>query len=122
MEKSLPLQTDLPSEVLEALPNLRNVSKSEATAPASKSDAPRSTVVCASPPSLMNKTRARGEKLGAGFATLNSDDFARADAFVGAIERGEREARAQTAHAQAVAEDPEALRALGFYGVDPDDF
>jgi hypothetical protein len=75
----------------------------------------------ASPPSLLNKAQARGAKLGAGFATLNSDDFARADSFVHVIERAQLNARAQDAHAQAVADDPEALRAMGFYGVDLDD-
>jgi hypothetical protein len=122
MEKSVPFQTDLPSEVSEALPNLLNVSRSEATAPAPKSDAPRSAIVYASPPSLLNKTKSRGERLGASFATLNGADFARADAFVATIERGVREARAQDMHAQNVAEDPEALRDMGFWGVDREDW
>jgi hypothetical protein len=96
---------------------------SEATAPTPKSDAATQTSVFkASPPSLLNKAQARGAKLGAGFATLNSDDFARADAIVGAIERGAREARAQDDYAQMVAESPEVLRSMGFFGIDRDDF
>jgi hypothetical protein len=69
-----------------------------------------------------NKARTRGENLGSAFATSNAGDFARADAFVGAIERGARAAAAQDAQAHAVAEDPEALRNMGFWGVDRDDF
>ncbi len=123
MEKSVPFQTDLPSEVSEALPNLLNVSKSEATAPAPNADAaPRASFIMASPPSLLNKAQARGERLGAGFGTLNGDDFARADAFVGAIERGAREAQAKNDYAQAVSESSDALRELGFWGVDREEW
>jgi hypothetical protein len=71
---------------------------------------------------LLNKARSRGAKLGAGFATLNSDDFARADSFVGAIETGLRNVAAEDAHAQAVSESPDALRELGFWGVDREDW
>jgi hypothetical protein len=78
--------------------------------------------VYVSPPSLLNKTKSRGERLGASFATLNGDDFARADAFVGAIERGAREAQAQNDYAQAIAESPDALRSFGFWGVDREEW
>jgi hypothetical protein len=71
---------------------------------------------------LLNKARSRGGKLGAGFATLNSDDFARADSFVGAIETGLRNAATEDARAQAIAESPEMLRDMGFWGIDRDDF
>jgi hypothetical protein len=123
MEKSLPLQSELPNEALARLPNSLKRSASEATAPAPKSDAaPRASFIMASPPSLLNKAKARGAKLGAGFATLNSDDFARADSFVGAIECGAREVRAQDDYAQSVAESPDALRSLGFWGIDREEW
>ncbi len=89
-------------------------SSSAAPAPAAKASAP---VVKATA-----SARARGQSLGSAFATLNGGDFAKADSFRSAIERGERKAHAQDAHAQAVSESPSALRDMGFEGVNRDDY
>jgi len=113
MEREQKFHLDIPLNC----PPLDNSPKpsSAAPAPAAKPEAPAK--VAASP----QTARARGQSLGAAFATLNSGDFARAGSFVSAIERGERSAAAQDAHAQAIADDPESLRDMGFWGVDRDD-
>jgi hypothetical protein len=120
MKKPLPFHSDVPNEASARLPTSLTPSASVASAP--KSDTPRANIVYASPPSLLNKAQARGEKLGSGFATLSAADFERADSFVSVVERAQLNARAEDAHACAVAEDPEALRDMGFWGVDKEDW
>ncbi len=117
MDREPKFNLDLPSDS----PPLGNSLKQSSVAPASKSAAP--TVKADAPakvPSSPRTARARGEAMGSAFATLNGGDFAKADSFVSAIERGARAAHAQDALEQSIAESPSALREFGFEGVDRD--
>ena len=104
MQKNLSLESDLPSEVLEALPNSRNNSRSEATAPAPKANTPAKAVKS----SQSQTPRARGQSFGASFATLNGNahDSDRCMNMAIAVDAGFRDAARCDEYERAVAESP----------------
>jgi 2-phospho-L-lactate guanylyltransferase (CobY/MobA/RfbA family) len=75
-----------------------------------------------SPPHLANEARAKGSSLGAGFASLTSQDIDRASDMANAIDTGRRNAERQNDYERDVSESPSALRELGFWGIDREDW
>jgi hypothetical protein len=85
--------------------------------------APRATTILySSPPHLANEARAKGQSFGDAFASLTAQDVDRANDMRDAMNQGLLNAERQTEYESAVAEDPEALRAMGFHGIDRDDW
>jgi len=65
--------------------------------------------------------RAQGQSYGRAFAQISGADYDRASNYARAIRSGAREAQQRDTEARDMAQDPDALRALGFYGRDDDE-
>jgi hypothetical protein len=115
MEKSLPLQTGLPSASLPSVNSLTRSTTEAKQAPTVKAEAPAKAT--ASP----RTARARGEAMGAAFATLNSQDFDRASDMRSAVDAGFHNAARRDEYERDCAENPEMLRDMGFFGRSEED-
>jgi hypothetical protein len=74
------------------------------------------SIIAASPPSLMNAPRKRGQSLGDAFASLTTADVDRSMDMMSAMDTGLRNAAQRDDYENALMNDEAALIAQGFYG------
>jgi hypothetical protein len=116
MERETNINIDMLPSASPVLP--RSWTHSNNPKPATKHDAaPRATtIIYASPPSLTNKTRAKGQSLGDAFASLTAADVDRSMDMMSAVDTGLRNAAQRDDYENALMNDEAALIAQGFYG------